>query len=208
MAVINRKISFIVLIFLSLNSIAANYPLLSYYWKLPLRTDSRKDLKSVFWEHDAHFLAKRKGGHFHTGIDIMNPKGGLCEKIFAASRGEVVSIYTIEPNRGVMIKHILPSRETVYSVYVHVTNVQVKIGDIVTSDTVIATLMDKQQLNNFGWEYNHLHFEILKKPRTCEIGKILSYSTKCRTIKEVEKHFYNPIDFLQSMWNSEKLYNK
>ena len=208
MAVINRKISFIVLIFLSLNAIAANYPLISYYWKLPLKTDSRKDLKSVLWEHDAHFLAKRKGGHFHTAIDIMNPKGGPGEKVFAASRGEVVSIYAIEPNRAVMIKHTLPSLETVYSVYVHVTNIQVKIGDMVTSDTIIATLMDKQQLNNFGWEYNHLHFEILKKPRTCEIGKILSYSTKCRTIKEVEKHFYNPISFLKSMWNSEKLYCK
>ena len=103
-----------------------------------------------------------------------------------------------------MIQHLLPSGTAIYSVYVHVTNIKVNTGDIVGHTTHIADLMDKAQLDTYGWEFNHLHFEILKKPRVHEInGNYLSYSTRCKTKEDVLEHFHNPELFLKKMWSTK-----
>lgn len=164
-------------------------------------------MDAMCWKENAGFLAKRTG-HLHTGIDLINPMGGQGEKVYAAAAGRVVSIYAKEPNRSIMIQHSLPCGETLWTVYVHVGKVKVRLGELVRSDTVIAYLMDEHQLNYYGWEFNHLHFEVLKFPRINEVGKYLSFSTGCKTRKEVKKHFYNPIDFLKKMWAAEKFPNQ
>ena len=140
--------------------------------------------------------------HLHTGVDLVNRGPG--EEVFPAATGKVVSIYAKEPNRGVMIEHQLLTGETVWTVYVHVTKIMINLGEVVSCDSIIAHLMNADQLNKYGWEYNHLHFEVLKKPRIARDGKYLSYSTKCRTTKEVKRHFYDPIEFLGATWTSEK----
>lgn len=134
----------------------------------------------------------------------MNTKGRPGTKVFAAATGKVVSIYAAEPNRAIMIQHLLPTGTAIYSVYVHVTNIKVSKGDIVRNTTHIADLMTKTQLDIYGWEFNHLHFEILKKPRVHQVnGNYLSYSTKCKTKEDVRKNFQNPTLFLENMWANE-----
>jgi murein DD-endopeptidase MepM/ murein hydrolase activator NlpD len=103
-----------------------------------------------------------------------------------------------------MIQHKLPSGGFIWTTYVHVAQITVQIGDIVTSDTVIGHLMNKKQLNKYGWVYNHLHFEVLRNPRIGNGGKLLSYSTWCKTKNEVMKHFYNPVDFFKREWAHER----
>jgi len=170
-------------------------------WKLPLDTKSRKDLASIRWGTNGDFLSRRNR-HLHTGIDFVNL--GSHEKVYAAASGKVVSVYAREPNKSVMVEHRLPSGEIVWTVYVHVTDVKVKRGESVTSDTVIAHLMSKVQLNIYGWHFNHLHFEVLKKPRITKDGKYLSYSTWCKTEDEVERRFHNPVAFFIELWALEK----
>ena len=170
-------------------------------WFIPLDLSNRKDFNKLFFEQDSHFLAKRSAGHLHTGIDITGDSKSPGRKVLAAAAGKVVSIYAVEPNRAIIIKHILPSGTTIYSVYVHVTDIKVSTGDIVNSSSHIANLMNRKQLDLYGWDFNHLHFEILREPRTQEgTGKFLSFSTKCKTEEDVMKHFFNPELFLKEMW--------
>ena len=159
-----------------------------------------KNFKNIKITPNGAFLARRYK-HLHTGIDMFNMGPG--EKVYAAAAGQVVSIYAREPHRAVMIQHQLKSGKTIYTVYVHITNVKVEIGDWVSTDTVIACLMNKKQLLKYGDDFNHLHFEVLKYPRENESGKIFSYSTRCRTKQEVEKYFLNPINFLEKVWAQE-----
>ena len=177
----------------------------SYEWRLPLKTTSRKDLSAIRWDPNGQFMARRYK-HLHTGIDLMNQGAG--EAVYAASCGKVVSLYATEPNKAVMIQHHLPSGQIVWTVYVHVTRIKVQVGDVVTSKTVIAHLMNENQLDKYGWTFNHLHFEILKRPRKNKAGKYLSYSTKCKTKEEVRMHFLDPIGFLEKAWALERISKK
>ena len=173
-------------------------------WLIPLDIHSRKDFNRLYVGNNSDFLAKRSAGHLHTGIDISDDSRKPGRKVFAAATGKVVSIYAVEPHRAIMIQHILPSETTIYSVYVHVTDIKVSIGDIVDNSSHIANLMNRKQLDLYGWDFNHLHFEILREPRIQEdTGKYLSFSTKCKTEEAVMKHFYNPELFLKEMWSLE-----
>ena len=124
-------------------------------------------------------------------------------KVLAASAGKVVSIYAQEPHRAIMIEHFLPEKK-VYTVYAHITNIQVEIGDKVDINSYIANLMNAEQLDRYGWEFNHLHFEILKTTRLGEDGKLLSYSTRCKTKKEIYRRYYDPILFFRHAWSLER----
>ena len=194
-----KKISFLTATFLSIHVFAGEILPIANEWNLPLSISPRKGLNAMSRLKNAGFLDKRVE-HLHTGIDLINPRDGSGGKVYAAASGKIVSIYAKEPHFSIMIRHRLPSEETIWTVYVHVTKVKVKEGDLVSNDTIIAHLMDKSQLKKYGWEFNHLHFEVLKYPRISETGKYLSFSTECKTKKEVEKHFYNPVTFLQKMW--------
>ncbi len=56
-----------------------------YTWKLPLDIALRKNADTIYWENDVYFMKKRAGGHLYAGYDMMNPKGGPGENVFAAS---------------------------------------------------------------------------------------------------------------------------
>lgn len=199
-----KGMGFVLGFFIAVSGYAAEACPIAHDWKLPFKTSPRKSLSSIRWTRNGEFMAWRVR-HLHTGIDLTNSVGGPGEEVYAASAGKVVSIYAKEPYLSVMIQHRLSSGQTVWTVYVHVTNVMVRPGDVVGENTVIALLMNESQLNRYGWEFNHLHFEILKYPRINKEGKHLSFSTKCKTENQVRSHFYNPITFLQRMWADEEL---
>jgi len=102
------------------------------------------------------------------------------------------------PQRRITIEHILPDRTKVWSVYIHIMAEKVKVGHIVNTETVIARLMNPVELENFGWEYHHIHLEIMKKlpPFASEFYERKTFT--CYTEDEVDEYFYDPVIFLRN----------
>lgn len=101
-----------------------------------------------------------KPGHFHAGLDL---KGDFNEKVYALGFGWVVQIFRQFPQRSVVIEHHLPDGGILYSMYVHVEDIHVRVGDWVDENTLLARLFSEEELEraNFGTA-NHLHLEIRK----------------------------------------------
>ena len=191
----------IYLIFLGFNSINQQ---IANVWKLPLNTIDRQDWSTVLLEPDAHFKAPRAPFgkvklHYHTGVDLQNRsivQSG--EPVYAIAAGKVIAIEDSLPQRRITIEHILPNRTKVWSVYIHIINEQVKIGDSVDTETVIARLMTPVELEIYGMEYNHLHLEIVKKLPPPASNFYERKTFRCYTKEEVDEYFYDPEIFLKN----------
>jgi murein DD-endopeptidase MepM/ murein hydrolase activator NlpD len=89
--------------------------------------------------------------HFHTGVDMMSETGD--DKVFAVKPGVVV-MSELHPQYGntVVVRH----SNGVESLYAHMAQLLVKVGDKVTTDNVLG------YIGNTGLSTGkHLHFEIL-----------------------------------------------
>ncbi len=90
--------------------------------------------------------------HFHTGLDLMSATGD--DKVFAVKPGVVV-MSEFHPQYGntVMIRHL----NGVESLYAHLAQLSVKVGDKVTTETLLG------YIGNTGASSTgkHLHLEIL-----------------------------------------------
>ncbi len=104
------------------------------------------------------------GYRYHAGVDISNSGG---TKIYSISDGKVVktnSSYTPMVGYGkyIVINHNINGK--IYtSLYGHLSGINVKVGDIVTKDTVIG------YMGNTGHSYgNHLHLNICLGTKSCQ----------------------------------------
>lgn len=89
--------------------------------------------------------------HFHTGVDMMSETGD--DKVFSVKPGVVV-MSEFHPQYGniVVVRH----SNGVESLYAHMAQLLVKVGDKVTTDNVLG------YIGNTGFSTGkHLHFEIL-----------------------------------------------
>jgi hypothetical protein len=89
--------------------------------------------------------------HFHTGVDLMSEAGD--DKIYSVKPGVVV-MSEFHPQYGntVVVRH----SNGVESLYAHMAQLLVKVGDKVTTDNVLG------YIGNTGFSTGkHLHFEIL-----------------------------------------------
>jgi murein DD-endopeptidase MepM/ murein hydrolase activator NlpD len=89
--------------------------------------------------------------HFHTGVDMLSETGD--DKVFAVKPGVVV-MSELHPQYGntVVVRH----SNGVESLYAHMAQLLVKVGDKVTTDNVLG------YIGNTGLSTGkHLHFEIL-----------------------------------------------
>jgi murein DD-endopeptidase MepM/ murein hydrolase activator NlpD len=129
----------------------------------PYHETDRKSLKmierrvtGIYGEYRRSYIP----GHFHAGLDL---KGDFKEKIYAIGFGWVVQIFRQYPHRSIVIEHHLPDGNILYSMYVHVEDIQVRIGDWVDENTPLARLFSEEELEraDFGTA-NHLHLEIRK----------------------------------------------
>jgi len=177
--------------------ISLNTPIVEA-WKLPIKTNDRQDWSTVLKEHDAHFKALRAAFgpvklHYHTGVDIRNGSFSISgEPVFAIASGKVVAIEDPHPQRRIIVEHVLPNREKVWSVYIHIIDEQVKVGDTVDSETAMARLMNAAELEIYSQDYNHVHLEIMKKlpPYAAEFYQQKTFT--CFAESEVDDFFYNP----------------
>ncbi len=144
--------------------------------------------------------------HLHTGIDILPPNKNYYsnEPIFPIAKGIVISKRTDGPYAQLIIEHDQSDR-VFWTVYEHIAEIQVELFQPVDTNTPIARFFMANELDKIGWQFNHFHFEILKKqPIKIEIeaGKperlFNSFSLICYTKESLHSHFYDPIKFLKS----------
>lgn len=142
--------------------------------------------------------------HLHTGIDISRPSNHYQhDPIYPITSGQVISKRTDGPYAQLILEHQLES-DTFWTLYEHVAEILVDINQVVSSDTEIARFFNKKELNQYGWQFDHFHFEILKhppvpiKPPThLPQRRFMSYTLHCMDEETLLKYFHDPLSFLK-----------
>lgn len=140
--------------------------------------------------------------HLHTGIDIQRPRPNYVdEPIFPVSAGVVIS----KRDDGAYAQLIIEHQRNGYrywTVYEHIAGIVVNVNDEVDPMKPIARFMNKAELNRYGWQFDHFHFEVLKKmPRKLKRDRekpqryFQSYTLECYNESNLEAMFISPIEF-------------
>ena len=143
--------------------------------------------------------------HFHTGIDMKRPSQNyLNEPVYASGKGKIISVRNDGPFSQIIIEHVIRPADTLWTVYEHITGIICHAGDAVVESTIIARFFNKAELDKYGWQFDHLHFEILKvrplkvkyNPRFPEYS-YKTYAITCVTIAELHKKTMNPLEYFK-----------
>ena len=181
---------------------------LGFEYSLPVNTSDRNSINLLELSEIGEFGLLRKErprvpAHLHTGIDIKRPTQNYqSEPIFPIFEGVVISKRRDGPYAQLIIEH--GNEHKFWTVYEHIAGIKVNLYDDVSPQTPIARFMDKNELNRYGWQFDHFHFEILKaqpiklKPDRSKPERLFaSYTLMCYTKDDLDKYFYNPLDFLK-----------
>lgn len=177
---------------------------------LPIDLPYRNSLDELRLTEIGAFGLMRKArpkvaAHYHTGIDIMRP--GINYKnnlIFPITDGVVISKRDDGPFAQLIVEHN-SNGDTFWTVYEHIAGIKVNVDDMVDAGMPIARFMNKEELNNYGWQFDHFHLEILKvapmklkaTPKTPE-RYYHSFSLICYTQEDLETYFYHPMGFFDT----------
>jgi murein DD-endopeptidase MepM/ murein hydrolase activator NlpD len=142
----------------------------------------------MVWRFAVFRPAGVDNGHKHAGIDL---KGGFGEEVYPINAGRVLALSFKALSGGVVLEHLLPDGNRLYSKYVHIQQISVKVGEQVTPHTRLGRLFDKASFKKSRYTHNHLHLEIRKDYD--DKGTDSSYS---ETRKELEVHCLDPERFL------------
>lgn len=177
-------------------------------FSIPIHSTNRNDISNIQLTEIGKFGLIRKArktvpAHFHTGIDIKRPNNNYNnEPIFAIAEGKIISKRTDGPYAQLIIEHHIGNM-AFWTVYEHIAGITANLHQTVTPDKPIARFMNKMELNKFGWQFDHVHLEILKtkpiaiKPSTTNPERYYnSYTLVCFKKEELEKYFHNPMTFL------------
>ncbi len=177
--------------------------------RLPVSTADRSALETLRLTEIGKFGLKRKSrpgipAHLHTGIDIRRPKSNFVnEPIFPISEGVVISKRSDGPFAQLIIEH-RSKAGSYWTIYEHIAGIEVTLWEPVNPDTPIARFMNLKELNRYGWQFDHLHLEVMKirpiqltDPSNPE-RKFTTYSLSCFEESELLSRYFNPIDFLKS----------
>jgi len=183
-------------------------------WQLPVNYSDRQSWNNVQLTSIGEFGRLREArptvpAHLHTAIDFKRPAGNFDDSpIFAIGLGRVISIRDDGPFAQIIIEHQLTSKEMIWSVYEHIADIQVELDELVNSNKKLARLMNKSELDKYGWQFDHLHFEIMKRPpyRLKDDSKnpnrkFATYSLVCYDIQKLEQTYYYPKDFFNMVWS-------
>lgn len=146
---------------------------------------------------------------FHEGIDMS--RSGHGASIYSVAAGKVVAVTDAKSSYArdgklvcggnkIFIAHTVNGKKYT-SAYYHVGNIYVSVGDIVTSDTVIATVGG--DINIEYWEKpactsaSHLHFQIATGHYTIDYGAYSGFKSRSFNPRDVLNfpslygYFYN-----------------
>ena len=179
-------------------------------YNLPIATLNRKSVNTLTLTEIGEYgvLRKERPGipaHYHTGIDIKRPsKNFRDEPIFPICEGIVISIRRDGPYAQLIIEHKNENEQKFWTIYEHIAGIEVELYEHVNPSSPIARFMNLGELDRYGWQFNHFHFEVLKtQPLRLKIESTLpdrlfaSNSLGCFTEDDLNKYFYSPIDFLE-----------
>jgi|GEM_PF-2144775 len=165
---------------------------ISNIWNSPFSGNKDSDVKAFQRRIVGRFADFRTAGgdngHKHAGIDL---RGGFSEEVHPINDGRVLAASFKDLSGGVVIEHLLPDGSRLYSKYVHIQEISVKVGEQVTPNTKLGRLFDKASFKRSRYTHNHLHLEIRKD--YLDKGTDSSYS---ETRKDLEKHCLDPEKFL------------
>jgi murein DD-endopeptidase MepM/ murein hydrolase activator NlpD len=163
-------------------------------WKIPFGSADRNKLNSFkviskFGDPRLTFLRN----HIHPAIDIVPSKPEKFNTVYPVANGVVCSIHLGHPYKTVVIKHLLHDKSIIYTSYKHLQEIYVKNGMQVDQNTKLGRLYTHAEAQALKGNYDHLHFEVRK---SFEDYGCASWLTM--TKDELNKYFYNPLDFLKS----------
>jgi len=178
-------------------------------WYLPVDATNRQFINNIQLTHIGDFGHTRQErplvkAHLHTGVDIMRPnKNYDNEKIYPACVGLVISIRTDGPYAEIILEHRISDNKKIWTVYQHLSRILVKPGQVVYPEQAMAFFMTKTELNKYGWQFDHVHFEIMKyQPlkltpyKQNPQRKFGTYSLVCYNRNDLEKYYFAPLEFL------------
>ena len=176
----------------------------------PIQTIDRKSVSTIELTNIGTFGILRKSregvpAHLHTGIDIERPKKDYSSPpfIFPIVIGKVVSKRDDGPFSQLIIEHQINGIKF-WTAYEHIGGLLVKLNDRVHPQKPIARFYTKEELDAYGWQFDHFHFEVIKvapieivhNPKTPE-RMLSSYTLICYDHETLNKYFYDPLWFLE-----------
>ncbi|MBN1464143.1 peptidoglycan DD-metalloendopeptidase family protein [candidate division KSB1 bacterium] len=182
-------------------------------WYLPIAAPDRRSLANVQVTRIGPFgllRAARPGipAHLHTGVDLQRPHDNYVdEPIFPAAKGRVISLRDDGPYAQIIIRHRLADSTDLWTVYEHVAGIRVGLHESVDPQRPIARFMTRAELDRYGWQFDHVHFEVMRvkpKPRMPDQTKPFfhfgTYCLVCYTQADLDEKYYDPLQFLQRQW--------
>ncbi|MDR1225937.1 MAG: M23 family metallopeptidase [Prevotellaceae bacterium] len=176
---------------------------------LPINAANRHDASTIQLTEIGAFGILRKArpgvpAHYHTGIDVKRPNGDYdFNPVYPVAEGVVISKRTDGPYANLIIEHTMSGKK-IWSLYEHIAGINVGVGDRVGPTLPVARFMNRNELNRYGWQFDHFHLEILKvqplrlQPTAQTPERFYnSYSLVCYTKNDLEKYYHNPMLFLR-----------
>ena len=185
-------------------------------WNLPIEVSNRNSISELTLSAIGQYGIMRDSrpgipAHLHTGIDIKRPFENYDnEPVFPAARGKVISIRDDGPFAQIIIEHKVREGNFVWSVYEHIAGIGVALNEIVDPERPIARFMSEEELNRYGWQFDHIHFELMKvEPVTLKPEKNMpfryfgTYCLVCLKSSDLERNYHDPFRFFRDQWNEE-----
>jgi len=143
--------------------------------------------------------------HLHTGLDLCRPGRDFNnEPVLAVSAGTVISKREDGPFACLILEHD-QSGVRFWSVYEHLAGITVHTGEKLKEGQVLGRLMNNAELNRYGWQFNHLHFELIKaQPVKLPLNernperRFTSFTLSCYSEKDLSRWFYDPKEILEN----------
>lgn len=201
---------------IGLTFVLGQLPLPATDWSLPVRMPDRRSLKNIELTAIGQFGLRRKArpgvpAHLHTGVDIRRPGDNYAdEPVFPAARGIVISTRDDGPFAQVIIEHRQSDGAQLWTVYEHIAGIRAAVGNTVDPMAPVARFMTRPELDRYGWQFDHLHFEVLRQrpqamaPTTRLPQRIFgTFALACRDSGSLLRHCQDPRTFLENAWRRQ-----
>ena len=175
---------------------------------MPVQTRDRHSADSIELTSIGKFGLLRKPrknilSHYHTGIDIKRPNQNYVnEPVYPIAPGRVISRRDDGPYAQLIIEHQFRGMHF-WTLYEHLAGILVPLNAEVSPDAPIGRFMNRDELNRYGWQFDHVHFEVLRlqpillQPSSATPARhFSSYSLICFSQADLAKYFYDPLEFL------------
>ncbi len=185
-------------------------------WFVPAAYKNATTVDSIKLTQIGQFGLMRKARpgipkHCHTGIDILRPSDDYDNQpIYPAHRGKIISLRNDGPYAQIIVEHIV-EKDTLWTVYEHLVALNMAVGDTVNPMQPIARYFNKKELKKYGRQFDHFHFEIMKKrPLPAEPTRALpgrffkTFALVCYNRKQLNERMENPVEFLRSRLSARK----